>query len=75
MIAFSTFSEKRFLSTARALPAGRRAVSAAFIISESHRRISSCRTPTAFAVLSSDRKEFEHTNSARFDVTCASVII
>src|SRR5436190_2337171 len=45
------------------------------MMSEPSRRISACRSPTALLVASSERKEFEHTSSARPSVRCASVIL
>ena len=61
---FSTHLLKPILSTASALPAGTLFWSAQCMMIESQRLISSCRTPTALWVLSSERKELEHTNSA-----------
>src|ERR1700722_15389913 len=37
-------------------------------------RISRCRIPTALVEASSDRKEFEQTSSARWEVWCAAVV-
>ena len=68
-----TSSAKPSRSTAKALPAGTLWASAACRISEPHRRISSCSTPTALASASSDRKELEQTSSASVSVRWASV--
>ena len=69
-----TASENSFRSTASAPPAGSFVISPIPIINEFERRISSCSTPTALPVLSSERKEFEHTSSANPPVSCASVM-
>src|SRR3954454_7288569 len=45
------------------------------MMSEPSRRISACSSPTALLAASSERKEFEHTSSARPSVRCASVIL
>src|SRR5205085_10406248 len=66
-------AEKPCRSTASAPPAGSLCVSAARMISEPARRISSWITPTALFCASSERKELEQTSSARWSVTCASV--
>src|SRR5471032_707207 len=71
--ASCTAAEKPCRSTASAPPAGSLWASAAFMISEPARRISSWITPTALLAASSERKELEHTSSARFSVRCASV--
>ena len=68
-----TSSEKPSRSTARALPAGTWWLAALAMMRPSQRRISSCRTPTAFPVWSSERKELEQTSSARPSVWWASV--
>src|SRR5215472_13778384 len=44
------------------------------MISEPSRRISSCKSPTALCSLSSERKEFEQTSSARAAVLWAAVV-
>ena len=68
-----TSSEKATRSTASAPPAGSLCLSAADMISELQRRISSCSRPTALFSQSSERNEFEQTSSARPEVECASV--
>jgi hypothetical protein len=50
--------------TARALPAGTALISAAFITIDPSKRSSSFRSPTA-EFRDDDRKEFEHTSSAK----------
>ena len=72
-IACCTASAKPVRSTARAWPAGTLWRSAAAITSESARRISSCRRPTALRSASSERKELEQTSSASRSLTWASV--
>ena len=69
-----TWAEKASRSMARAPPAGTLLASAAARIRLSQQRISSCNRPTAEAWTSSERKEFEQTNSARPSVSCASVM-
>jgi len=62
-----TYSLKGTLSTAKAPPAGTRVASAASMISDPSRRISSFKRPTAFSTLAA-RKELLHTNSAKKSV-------
>ena len=69
-----TAAEKPSRSTASAPPAGTWCASAARMISEPSRRISSCSRPTALVSRSSERNELEHTSSARPPVLCASVV-
>jgi hypothetical protein len=71
-ITFVTAAAKRSRSTANASPAGTRASSPQRITIESISRISCLSRPTAL-VGAEERKEFEHTSSARFDVACAGV--
>jgi hypothetical protein len=68
-----TASAKGSRSTASAPPAGRRWRSAISMISPPACRISQCRRPTAFCSSSSERKELEHTISARLPVRWAKV--
>ena len=68
-----TSAEKASRSTASAPPAGSLCRSAACMMSEPARRISSWSRPTALASGSSERKEFEQTSSAQPPVLCASV--
>ena len=65
-----TVRAKPSLSTARAPPAGTRFASAARMMTESKRRISSFRSPTAFSTLA-DRRELLQTNSAKSPVLWA----
>jgi len=67
-----TARENASRSTASAAPAGTRVASAARMINESSRRISSFRTPTALSSLSL-RKELLQTSSARPSVLCTAV--
>ena len=66
------YAEKPVLSTASALPAGTAVASAASIIREPRRRISSFKSPTAFDS-SPERSELEQTSSAKFSLWCAGV--
>ena len=59
-----TCAAKPSRSTASAPPAGSLLASAAAMISEEARRISSWSSPTALVSHSSERNEFEHTSSA-----------
>ena len=68
------YCENLVRSTANADPAGTRVASAACIIKESKRRISSLRSPTALEI-QSERKELEHTSSANPSEWCAGVIL
>src|SRR5207247_1297147 len=68
-----TAAAKPSRSTASAPPAGSLWASAAARISEPQRRISSCSSPTALFIASSERKELEQTSSASRSVACASV--
>ena len=68
-----TASENATRSTASAPPAGSLWASAMRMISEPQRRISSCSNPTALCSWSSERKELEHTSSAKPPVRWASV--
>ncbi len=61
-------------STASAPPAGSLCASPARMIREPQRRISSCSSPTALCMLSSERNELEHTSSASVPVLCAAVV-
>ena len=67
-----TICEKPSRSTANAPPAGTRVASAARIMIESKRRISSFNKPTAF-VSESPRRELEQTSSAKSLVLCCGV--
>src|ERR1043166_359068 len=71
-IAFVTAAENLSRSTANASPAGTRASSPHAITRDPISFISCFRRPTAF-VAAEERKEFEQTSSARFDVWCAAV--
>ena len=66
--AASPRAAKPSRSTASAPPAGSLLASAAAMISEPARRISSCSSPTALVSHSSERKEFEQTSSAKAPV-------
>src|SRR5262249_13944880 len=55
-------------------PAGTWLASAARMISEPSRRISSCKSPTALCSLSSERNEFEQTSSASAALLWAAVV-
>ena len=68
-----TAAEKPSRSTASAPPAGTWWLSAARMISEPSRRISSCSRPTALCSPSSERNELEQTSSAKPSVLCAAV--
>ena len=69
-----TAAEKPSRSTASAPPAGTWWASAARMISEPSRRISSCSRPTALVSRSSERNELEQTSSASPSVLCAAVV-
>ena len=74
LIVSSTFCENRTLSIARALPAGTCASFAISIKYEPSMDISCFKSPLAF-VGSIEPRLLLHTNSARFSVECAPVVL
>ena len=64
---------KAFAIDRQGAAGGKLVASAARMMSEPARRISSCSRPTALFAKSSERNEFEQTSSASASVLCASV--